>query len=709
MRYLLRVLFVALLAGLFATVSRGQTTLTGSSLAMKSTGSGSGSWTIDRDGYVGTYITVPSAGDVTIHVNASGTASGGVNPHMNIVLADTKAGFDVTSGVNAYEHTFNLPAGTYFLRTEFNNDLDVSPRALTIQDLTVAGATVSNTSSNANALAAADSYIQNFRKGDVKVGLSGLAPGTSVAVSLKRHAFNFGTAVPGFSSTDINNYLGSNGTAKQTNYQSRLNLNFNAIVPENAGKWAYNEASRDVVTMSGIDQMLNYAQAHNMRARMHNVVWGDNGTNGSNNGQQPSWVLNADSASGLLDKAYLGTDPNAASDLKTEISERMDYYIGAGTPADRDRKYVEVDVYNESYHTGEDPTLPSTLTQNYWNVYHAAGVADMYREARDRIAASGSSAKVFVNEYGAIGGSDYAPWYMNHIEEIRQAGIAAGYGDVVGGIGVQNYPSGTQNAGNIYRTLQNLAVQGLPIALTEFGVQSPASTTTAASILGDNLRLAFGTPDATGFFMWGFHQESGSGATTLFAPQAALYTVTTSDFNTWTLTPAGQKWQDQLGIQDWDSNPNNGWTTQLNAVVGTDGTINFNGFWGDYQLTANGHTYNVTLVKGQPLYSLVVAPGDYNADGIVDSEDYVLWRGALASADLRADGNGNGVIDSGDYDVWRANFGKTYATGAAQSSQVPEPSALMYALAACAVIAIASGRLFRRRDFYDRVKRRFAL
>src|SRR4051812_5065865 len=74
MRYFLRVLYVALLAGLLPTVSRGQTTLTGSSLAMKSTGSGSGSWTIDRDGYVGTYITVPSAGDVTIHVNASGTA-----------------------------------------------------------------------------------------------------------------------------------------------------------------------------------------------------------------------------------------------------------------------------------------------------------------------------------------------------------------------------------------------------------------------------------------------------------------------------------------------------------------------------------------------------------------------------------------------------------------------------------------------------------
>ena len=96
---------------------------------MKSTGSGSGTWTLDRDGYIGTYINVAAPGNVTVRVNANGTASGGIAPHMNIVLADTKAGFDVTSGLNPYEYTFNnLPTGTYFLRTEFNNDVKVTSR-----------------------------------------------------------------------------------------------------------------------------------------------------------------------------------------------------------------------------------------------------------------------------------------------------------------------------------------------------------------------------------------------------------------------------------------------------------------------------------------------------------------------------------------------------------------------------------------------------
>jgi hypothetical protein len=320
-------------------------------------------------------------------------------------------------------------------------------------------------------------------------------------------------------------------------------------------------------------------------------------------------------------------------------------------------------------------------------------VADIYREVRDTIAASGGSAKAFVNEYGVLGGSDYGAWYFNHVEQLRQAGMHAGYGDVVGGIGIQHYPGATQNAGNIMRTLQNLSVQGLPLALTEFGVSSGVAETTAATILRDIMRLTFGTQQSTGFFMWGFHQESGSGATTLFAPAAALYTVDTSNFNNWTLTAAGKAWQDLLGIQDWDENPNNGWTTQLTSVVDENGTINFDGFWGDYELTVNGETMPLTLSKGQPNYSLVVPTGDYNDDGEVNAADYVVWRKASgAIQDLRADGNRNGIVDSADYDVWRARFGKSYANGSSLAAAVPEPQACVFL-----VVALSAALCVHRR------------
>src|SRR4051794_10447622 len=181
-------------------------TISGSGLSYRSTGTGSGSWTLSDNGYVGTYFILAAPGQVTLTINAAGATTDAVLPHMNVVVADSKAGFDVSSGFNNYQHIYNLPAGTYFVRTEFNNDIPSANRQLTVANLTISGATsVSNTSNqttnNANALGAADTYIANYRKGPADVNLVGVAPGTQVHVKLKQHDFRFGTQVGG---TDVN-------------------------------------------------------------------------------------------------------------------------------------------------------------------------------------------------------------------------------------------------------------------------------------------------------------------------------------------------------------------------------------------------------------------------------------------------------------------------------------------------------------------------
>jgi T5SS/PEP-CTERM-associated repeat protein len=65
-----------------------------------------------------------------------------------------------------------------------------------------------------------------------------------------------------------------------------------------------------------------------------------------------------------------------------------------------------------------------------------------------------------------------------------------------------------------------------------------------------------------------------------------------------------------------------------------------------------------------------VLPGDYNADGVVDAADYVVWR--------RTDGSQVG------YDLWRTNFGRTAGAGAGTSSTVavPEPAGILMVLVA---------------------------
>src|SRR5262249_55164197 len=139
---------------------------------------------------------------------------------------------------------------------------------------------------------------------------------------------------------------------------------------------------------------------------------------------QPSW------ATTLLSQAAAGS-MTSQTDLRGEISERIGYYVGTGVAGDRANKYSELDIYNESYHTG------SQVAGSYWNVYTPTGIADIYREAH----AVAPNTRLYVNEYNvyADGGDKYANWYQQHLESLRNAGLAAGYGDVLGGIGTQYY------------------------------------------------------------------------------------------------------------------------------------------------------------------------------------------------------------------------------------------------------------------------------
>src|SRR4051812_15988944 len=150
------------------SVATAQTTVNGKDLVMRSTGSQSGNaWNLSGTGYVGTYVNVPAGGGtVSFTLNAAQGATGANDPHLNLVVADTKVGFSLNSAVaNNYVASTFLPGGTYFVRTErdYAQPSQVSSRTATINSLTVNGATVVNTNNAANALAASDTYVQNFR------------------------------------------------------------------------------------------------------------------------------------------------------------------------------------------------------------------------------------------------------------------------------------------------------------------------------------------------------------------------------------------------------------------------------------------------------------------------------------------------------------------------------------------------------------------
>jgi hypothetical protein len=98
-------------------------------------------------------------------------------------------------------------------------------------------------------------------------------------------------------------------------------------------------------------------------------------------------------------------------------------------------------------------------------------------------------------------------------------------------------------------------------------------------------------------------------------------------------------------------------------------------------------------------FELTLAPagvnGDYNADGTVDAEDYVIWRkNEGTTATLPNDPTG-GTIGAQQYTTWRAHFGQSAATGSVSTgTEVPEPASLLMLLSAA---TFAAGRGCGRR------------
>src|SRR5688572_4492655 len=134
--------------------------ISGKDLALRSTGSASGNeWTLDRNGYVGTYVRLDAPGKVTVKVDATGQAGA----TTNIVVAD--------HSIAGTSHAFELPAGTWFVRVELAKAPPKSNRTVTIRSVDISGAAVLNEHSNENALAAAKSYVEHFRKGRATVKL----------------------------------------------------------------------------------------------------------------------------------------------------------------------------------------------------------------------------------------------------------------------------------------------------------------------------------------------------------------------------------------------------------------------------------------------------------------------------------------------------------------------------------------------------------
>lgn len=682
---------VALL--LTASTSRAQTSLSASSLQYKSINGST--TTLSQTGYVGTFLTVPAGGaTVNFDANATGTGADG---HMNIVIANSTFGFNVntTSATDYISPNVTLPAGTYFVRAErdYNNN---SNQTFTVNNLsinTVSGGTVTfandamnTTAGTTDAVNAANTYIQNYRKGTMNLSVLGAAPGTSVQLKETNAAFKWGTAVS------------SSSNLADTNYTTLLKKDFNSITPENDGKWQGSDTSTQ---LANLDNYLKFAVQNNIRMRQHNLIWGS---------QQPTRI-NTDFDTSHARSTTQATANMWQNTLNSEVTTRINNYVG-GTDTKtgniRATEFSEIDVYNESYHTGAGTSI--STGDNYWQVmsslpqYGGTGAlgsgngalfaADVYNRVKTAVNSVGANTQLFMNEYNVMNsnGDNFGQWYQQHIELVRNAGGA------VNGIGTQFYNttpgagtgvgggSSQVNAARAFATWQNLSAQGLPIELTEFGESKDAGVVGDATIatgLTTAMTIAFGTPNMTGFTLWGFEGTPGFSQ----AQGSVLYTSTSPA----SITAAGTAYEALMAS----------WTTNMTGTVNADGTISLpgTGFYGDYQATINGKTYNFNFNPSTGSYQIVVPAvlGDFNRDGHFTATDILAMQNALsdlptyeaaqgmndAYLDSVGDFNGDNVVNGADLQMMLSQLSSGHG-----SESVPEPASLaLLALGGFALLA----------------------
>ncbi len=107
---------------------------------------------------------------------------------------------------------------------------------------------------------------------------------------------------------------------------------------------------------------------------------------------------------------------------------------------------------------------------------------------------------------------------------------------------------------------------------------------------------------------------------------------------------------------------------------------------------------SLDVTGAEALFSTVAPAGDYDGNGVVDANDYAVWRANFGKQTIihgsGSDGNYDGTIDMADYIIWRDSMTSS-AAGALAGSSVPEPS--MAALAAVAAIFFCTGGSRRTR------------
>ena len=196
------------------------------------------------------------------------------------------------------------------------------------------------------------------------------------------------------------------------------------------------------------------------------------------------------------------------------------------------------------------------------------------------VKAANPDAKLYVNDYGILveNGFNRGP-YIVQIENLLANGVP------IDGIGCQAHfvtsnknnrgPTAATTSEHVQKTLDQLSKFGLPIKITECLVSADTEEGKAEE-LRRFFRLCFAHPSVEAIIMWGFWEVGH------WIPKSAMWKAD------WTPTPQALAYRDLVF---------NEWWTDTSGFADKKGIFKTDAFYGDYSITSDGETKNITLSK----------------------------------------------------------------------------------------------------------------
>ena len=292
-------------------------------------------------------------------------------------------------------------------------------------------------------------------------------------------------------------YLGSAYSTAQSLYFDKY---WNAVTPENGGKWGSVEGTRGTFNWADLDSAYNRSVKVKGVFRMHNLIWG---------AQQPTWLKGLSAADQL-------------SEINIWYKAVADHFAG--------KKIDFIDVVNEPIHTPptgkvtvgstagtDDPngggyinalggtsTLSDGTTQYDW-------IIKSFQLARQYFPA----AKLVLNEYSVENDGNSAQIYVRMINQLKALNL-------IDGVGIQGHAFSTQysSVATLRANLNTIAAPGVPLYITEYDSDALDSN----GNISDAVQLAeyqrvfplfWEYPAVKGVTLWGFrvgHWRTAQGA-----------------------------------------------------------------------------------------------------------------------------------------------------------------------------------------------------